>query len=99
MHYGDLSIDRKARRVWVGNREVRLTRLEFDVLAHLFENRGGAVSRERLLREVWGYNEPSDRGRNTVKSCVRRLRRKLGDDGQNPHYIRNVWGVGYQLGE
>jgi two-component system response regulator VanR len=78
---------------------VRLTRLEFDVLAYLFDRRGHAVSSEELLQEVWGCDKADDRTQDTVKSCIRRLRKKLGDDAQNPRYIRNVWAVGYQLGE
>lgn len=99
MHYLDLSVDHKARRVWAGEQEVKLTRLEFDVLAYLFDFRGHAISREELLEEVWGCEEPDDRSHATVKSCICRLRRKLRDDAQSPKYIKNVWGVGYQLGE
>ena len=99
MHYRELSIDQKARRVWIGRREARLTRLEFDALAYLFVHQGGAVSRQALLQDVWGCNEPQERSDDTVKSCISRLRKKLGDDAQEPTYIRNVWGVGYQLGE
>lgn len=99
MHYQGLSIDQKARRVWVGEREVRLTRLEFDVLAYLFENQGDVVRQRELLQKVWGCTEPEERSDDTVKSCISRLRKKVGDDAHNPRYILNVWGVGYQLGE
>jgi DNA-binding response OmpR family regulator len=99
MHYRDLSIDRTARRVWLGEPEVKLTRLEYNVLAYLFEHQGCAISREELLREVWEAQEVDDRSRAAVKTCIGRLRRKIGDDAQSPEYITNVWGVGYQLGE
>jgi DNA-binding response OmpR family regulator len=99
MHYEDLSIDYTARRVWVGEREVRLTRLEFNVLAYLFEHRGCAISQEDLLQNVWEIQNPNERSPASVKSCISRLRKKLHDDAQAPCYIRNVWGVGYQLGE
>jgi two-component system response regulator VanR len=99
MHLKDLSIDHKARRVWIDHREARLTRLEFDVLAYLFDNRGDAISRQELLERVWGCSAPDERSDDTVKSCISRLRRKLGDDAQNPRYIQNVWGVGYALEE
>jgi DNA-binding response OmpR family regulator len=99
MHCDDLSIDHNARRVWKGECEIKLTRLEFDVLAYLFGHQGCAVSRQRLLQEVWGCDASGERSIATVRSCIRRLRRKLKDDADNPHYIYNVWGVGYQLGE
>ena len=99
MNYRDLTIDRKARRVWLAGQEVRLTRLEFDVLAYLFENRGAAVSRTELLYYVWGRYGLDQRSDDTVKSCIRRLRKKLGEDARQPIYIHNIWGVGYQLGE
>jgi DNA-binding response OmpR family regulator len=99
MHCHDLSIDNNARRVWKGEREIKLTRLEFDVLAYLFGHQGCAVSRQRLLQEVWGRSPSSQRSVATVRSCIRRLRRKIEDDADNPRYIYNVWGVGYQLGD
>jgi two-component system KDP operon response regulator KdpE len=99
MHYRDLSIDRTARRVWLGEPEIKLTRLEYNVLAYLFEHQGCAISREELLREVWEAQEVDDRGQAVVKTCIGRLRRKIGDDAHAPEYITNVWGVGYQLGE
>jgi DNA-binding response OmpR family regulator len=99
MHYKDLSVDQKARRVWVTEREVKLTRLEFDVLAYLFDNMGDTISRQELLERVWGCNASGERSDDTVKSCISRLRRKLGDNAQNTVYIHNVWGVGYKLGD
>ncbi len=99
IHYQDLSIDYTARRVWIEEREVKLTRLEFNVLAYLFDHLGCAVSWQDLLQHVWGYRESDERSIAAVKSCVSRLRKKIEDDAQDPRYITNVWGVGYQLGE
>lgn len=99
MHYKDLSIDCTARRVWKGKFEIKLTRLEFNVLAHLFKHRGCAMSRHELLESVWGCHEPDERSMAAVKSAISRLRKKIEDDAQNPQYILNVWGVGYQFGE
>jgi two-component system copper resistance phosphate regulon response regulator CusR len=99
MYCEDLSIDLNAHRVWVDKHEVLLTRLEFDILAHLLARRGCAVSLEELLQEVWGCNDPDERSLATVRSCVRRLRQKIEDDARNPRFILNVWGIGYQLGK
>lgn len=97
-HYQDLSIDYQARRVWVGEREVKLSNLEFRVLAYFFECMGRPVYPEELLDRVWSVAAPEECSSEGVRSMVHRLRRKLGDDGRNPRYIKNVWGVGYQLG-
>lgn len=96
--YQDLSIDINARRVWVGEREVELTRQEFDVLACLFEQRGCTVTWQELLQRVWDYQQPEKANLNTLRSCIRRLRQKLGDDARSPRYIVNRWGEGYRLG-
>lgn len=97
--YLDLYLDPDARRVWVGEREVDLTRQEFDVLACLFERKGCTVSWQELLRRVWGFSEPDRSNLGTLRSCIRRLRQKLGDDARSPRYIVNRWGEGYRLGE
>ncbi len=97
MHCLDLSIDCNARLVWKGDRELDLPRLEFDLLAYLFRHQGRTVSVQELLQQVWGGGEPIDRSEKTVKAAIGRLRKKIGDDSQNPRYIKNVWGVGYKL--
>lgn len=94
----NLALDHNARRVWVDNKDPHLTRLEFDVLAHLFVRQGCIVSPEELLEQVWGYEEVDDNALATVKACIHRLRNKIGDDAKNPRHILNIWGRGYQLG-
>ncbi len=97
--YGDLRIDLNVRRVWLGEHEIALTRQEFDVLARLFEQQGCTVRWQDLLQRVWGYDEPARENLGTLRSCIRRLRVKLGDDARQPRYIVNKWGEGYRLGE
>jgi two-component system KDP operon response regulator KdpE len=99
LRYRDLHINLVARRVWVGEREIDVTRQEFGVLACLFEWQGCTVPWEELLRRVWGYREPSKDNIGTLRSCIRRLRQKLGDNARSPRYIVNKWGEGYRLGE
>jgi two-component system OmpR family response regulator len=99
LSYKDLHLDPDARRVWLGEREVDLTRQEFDLLARLFERQGGTVTWQELLERVWGIHEPGKEMLGTLRSCVRRLRQKLGDDARSPRYIVNLWGEGYRLGE
>ena len=99
LRFRDLRIDLDARRVWVAEREVELTRQEFGVLACLFEQKGSTVPWQTLLERAWGYQQPSQENIGTLRSCVRRLRQKIGDDARNPCYIINKWGEGYRLGQ
>ena len=87
---GPIQIDPAARRVHRGEEEVHLTPTEFDLLHSLASRAGVVVTRDRLLRDVWGYRDAS--GARTVDSHVRALRRKLGSD-----VIRTVHGVGYSF--
>lgn len=99
LEYEDLRIDIVARRAWVGELEVELTRQEFDVLALLFRRRGCTVSWQELLRRVWGLSDPQRQQIGILRSCIRRLRQKLGDNARYPKYIHNRWGEGYRLGQ
>lgn len=91
LRHEDLELDPSTRRVHRGGREVHLTPIEFDLLAHLLARPGTVFRREQLLAEVWGYADGT--GPRTVDSHVRALRRKLGED-----VVRTVHGVGYSLG-
>ena len=73
---------------------VSLTRREFDLLRALVEARGRVLSREYLLDHVWGYSAAEEIESRTVDVHVRRLRQKLGSEGQR---IGTVNGVGYRL--
>ncbi|MCR4405769.1 MAG: response regulator transcription factor [Anaerolineae bacterium] len=92
---GDLLVDLRARQVMRGDEEVCLTRLEFDLLAYLVRNAGRVVGYDELLREVWGYDYTAG-GQETIKSCVKRLRRKIEPDPAQPRYLVTVRGVGYR---
>jgi DNA-binding response OmpR family regulator len=87
---GDLEIDQAERRVRRAGVEAHLTPTEFDLLVHLAGRPRRVLPRERLLAEVWGWNDGC--GTRTVDSHVKALRRKLGAD-----LIRTVHGVGYAL--
>jgi DNA-binding response OmpR family regulator len=87
---GDLTVDPSRRVVTVAGAEVGLTATEFDLLARLAQRPGVVLTREQLLREVWGYRDGSST--RTVDSHVAALRRKLGHDR-----IRTAHGVGYAV--
>jgi DNA-binding response OmpR family regulator len=88
---GNLVIDRRARRVFVGDNEVVLTPKEFDLLACLAEDPGAVIPRQRIMDDVW---DPHWYGpTKTLDVHVASVRKKLGDPG----YIRTVRGVGFCL--
>jgi DNA-binding response OmpR family regulator len=93
---GDLSIDFAARVVRRGAQELALRPKEFDLLAALVRHRGRVVSREELLREVWGYAADSES--RTVETHLAALRQRLGDEPSSPRYIVTVRRAGYRLG-
>jgi DNA-binding response OmpR family regulator len=87
-------LDTTARRLVLDGRGVDLSRLEVDVLCHLQRREGVAVTREELLREVWGH-EWTGTNSNVVEAVVSGLRRKMGDRAAA---LETVRGVGYRLG-
>jgi len=87
-----LRVDVAARAARVGERDLALTRKEFDLLAELLRQRGRVLTRERLLESVWGYDYPGET--RTVDVHVRRLRQKLGVPVDAR--IETVVGVGYR---
>jgi DNA-binding response OmpR family regulator len=92
---GETSIDFRLLRAVKGKQELVLTDREFEILRHLAERGGDVVSREELLRLVWGYSDvPTTR---TVDNFIFRLRRKIERDAHHPQYIRTAYGDGYRL--
>ncbi len=91
---GELAIDYEARRVTVAGRSLELTATEFDLLSVLSVNAGRVVTYETLLRKVWNRQEGDPQ---VVRTYVKRLRRKLGDDAEGAAYIFTVRRVGYRM--
>ena len=94
---GGLDVNVAQRRVSVDGQEVNLRAREFDLLTELVCRAGRVVTREDLLSQVWGYEDSS--ARSTVDVHICRLRKKLGDSGREPRFIRTVTGVGYSFQE
>jgi len=86
-----LRIDRRSRQVWVDDRLIALTAVEFDLLRTLAEHRGAVLSREQLLQLVWGYDFYGEE--RVVDVHIGHIRQKLGDEG----FIVTVRGVGYRF--
>jgi DNA-binding response OmpR family regulator len=88
-----LSVDPARRKVTVDGADVHLTPLEFEILLALVREPGVVFTREQLMDSVWGYRDYA--GGRVVDSHVARIRRKLGEDGTEPRFVRTVHGVGY----
>ena len=91
---GDLTVDFAARIVRRGDDQLAVRPREFDLLAALIRQRGRVVSREKLLREVWGYAAGTES--RTVETHLAALRQHLGEDTARP-YIVTVRGAGYRV--
>ncbi len=89
---GAIEIDQKAHVVKVDGEAVELSFKEFELLTYFVENQGIALSREKILNNVWNYDYFGDA--RTIDTHVKKLRSKLG---KREDYIRTVWGIGYKF--
>ena len=93
---GEVTVDYAKRRVAVGGRYVRLTAIEYKLLVELSMNAGTILTHEHLLERVWRRSGDGDT--RSLRSAIKSLRGKLGDEAANPTYIFNLPRVGYGLG-
>jgi two-component system alkaline phosphatase synthesis response regulator PhoP len=91
LSFENIRLDTGRRQVWVDDKPVELTTIEFDLLKALVEHQGRVLSREQLLEKVWGYDYYGEI--RVVDVHIGHIRQKLGDDG----YIQTVRGVGYRF--
>lgn len=91
----NLTIDKDNHQVFIEDKEVHLTKTEFEILRLLAENKGKVFSIEKIYNRVW--QDEFFVTDNTVTVHIRKLREKLGDDYKNPKYIKTIWGVGYKV--
>ena len=89
---GDINMDVTSHRVYLGDREISLTQKEYVLLEYFLTHKGIALSRDKLLTEVWGYNYVGET--RTVDVHIRHLREKLGTEGDK---IETVKGLGYRF--
>ena len=90
---GDIAIDKAALQVTIDDHVVELSYKEFELLTYFAENQGLALSREKILNNVWNYDYFGDA--RTIDTHVKKLRSKLGEKGGK--YIKTIWGMGYKL--
>lgn len=89
---GGIKMDKAAHIVEIDGKQVELSYKEFELLSYFMENEGIALSREKILNNVWNYDYFGDA--RTIDTHVKKLRSKLGDRGE---YIRTIWGMGYKF--
>jgi len=92
---GDLLLDRRVRRAWLGSEDLALTPKAFALLEYLMTHPEELISRDRLLDAVWGWDYPA--GIRAVDTRVAELRKALGDDPSQPRYIETLPGQGYRF--
>lgn len=89
---GGIVLDKTAHVVVIDGRTVELSYKEFELLSYFVENKGVALSRERILNNVWNYDYFGDA--RTIDTHVKKLRSKMGNKGD---YIKTIWGMGYKF--
>ena len=92
MEAGGIELDKAAHQVQVDGKSIDLSYKEFELLTYFLENQGIALSREKILNNVWNYDYFGDA--RTIDTHVKKLRNKLGDKG---NYIKTIWGMGYKF--
>jgi len=93
--YGPIEVNFDAQEVTLDGRRIDLSAKEFDLLRVLVQRRGEVVTRQLLLRDVWGYEQaPNTR---TIDTHILKLRQKLEDDPASPRFILSVYGEGYKF--
>ncbi|MEE8886622.1 MAG: response regulator transcription factor [Eubacteriales bacterium] len=89
---GGIVVDRSAHTATVDGKPMDLSFKEFELLTYFLENQGIALSREKILNNVWNYDYFGDA--RTIDTHVKKLRSKMGDKGE---YIKTIWGMGYKF--
>jgi len=92
LQIGDITLDKMAHQVLIQGENIELSFKEFELLEYFMENQGVALSREKILNNVWNYDYFGDA--RTIDTHVKKLRSKLGEHGQ---YIKTIWGMGYKF--
>lgn len=89
---GGIELNKAAHQVKIDGQEIELSYKEFELLTYFLENQGIALSREKILNNVWNYDYFGDA--RTIDTHVKKLRSKMGEKG---NYIKTIWGMGYKF--
>ena len=93
LEIGGIVLDKSAHTVTIDGKDVDLSYKEFELLTYFMENKGLALSREKILNSVWNYDYFGDA--RTIDTHVKKLRSKMGEKGNE--YIKTIWGLGYKF--
>ena len=89
---GGIELNKSAHQVRIDGKDIELSFKEFELLSYFMENQGIALSREKILNNVWNYDYFGDA--RTIDTHVKKLRNKLGEKGE---LIKTIWGMGYKF--
>ena len=89
---GGIVLNRSAHQVEIDSVNIDLSLKEFELLTYFIMNQGVALSREKILNNVWNYDYYGDA--RTIDTHVKKLRSKMGEKGD---YIKTIWGMGYKF--
>ena len=92
MEIGGIVLDKAAHEIRIDGMPLELSVKEFELLAYFMLNKGVALSREKILNNVWNYDYFGDA--RTIDTHVKKLRSKMGEEGD---YIKTIWGMGYKF--
>ena len=92
LEIGGITLDKSAHEVTIDGNKLELSFKEFELLTYFIDNKGIALSREKILNNVWNYDYYGDT--RTIDTHVKKLRNKMGDKG---NYIKTIWGMGYKF--
>ena len=90
--FGNFILDLTMEKLLDGGSEIKLKAMEFKLLVYLAQNKSRTISKEELFQKVWGDAITGD---GTLNVHIRRLREKIEENPNDPHYIKTVWGTGY----
>ena len=94
LEFAGIHLDKNAHMVIIDGENIDLSYKEFELLTYFMENKGIALSREKILTNVWNYDYFGDA--RTIDTHVKKLRSKMGEKG---NLIKTIWGLGYKLEE
>ena len=92
LRLGGIQLNKAAHIILIDGRQIELSYKEFELLTYFMENKGIALSREKILNSVWNYDYFGDA--RTIDTHVKKLRNKMGEKG---NLIKTIWGMGYKF--
>ena len=94
---GELEVHPRSRRVVMEGKDISLTPKEFDILYFLIQNKGEVFTKEQIYKAVWSDNYLLDDS--NIMAFIRKLRKKIEPNPDEPKYILTIWGIGYKFND